>query len=187
MRTGVLLATLALACAAPAPAPRYTVEREWRDLDPALQERYPAYFTVIFSDADTREPDLRPLRRDIEHTPVDGRNYQALHAAAIGYFELNYRAERQTGDGLYLGNSFRAAHLAAVPWKAYGLVDDENLRDAILDFFDDVGSGGKAGTSKTAYRLATTVESLEKKESDPARRDRIRRIGAELRADAPAP
>jgi hypothetical protein len=181
MRSGILLAILACACAQSA-APRYAVGPEWRQMDAGMLERYPAFFEVIFDDRDTREPDLRPLRRDLEHLPVDGRNYEALRAVAIGYFELNFRAETRKDDGLYLGNSFRAAHLAAVPWKAYGQVDDPGLRDAILDFFADVGSGEKAGTGHTAYRLAGIVESLEKKEDDPGRADRIQRIAAELRA-----
>ena len=71
---------------------------------------------------------------------------------------------------------------AAVPWRAYSEVDDGSLRDAILDFFQDVGSGDKPGSAKTAHRLARIVESLEKKEDDPARLERIRRISEELRA-----
>ena len=180
MRFAVVLAMLVCACA-PA-APRYFVDSDWRKLDPLLRERYAAFFTVIFDDTDTREPDLRPLKSDIERTPVDARNFEALRAVAIAYFELNYRAETQITDGLYLGNSFRAAQLAAVPWKAYGLVDDAGLRDAILDFFRDVGTGDKLGSERTAHRLAGIVESLQKKEDDPARLERIRRIGGKLRA-----
>ncbi len=180
MRIAVVLAMLVCACAQA--APRYAVDSDWRKLDPVLRERYAAFFTVIFDDTDTREPDLRPLRSDIERMPVDARNFEALRAVAIAYFELNYRAETQTTDGLYLGNSFRTAQLAAVPWKAYGLVDDGGLRDAILDFFEDVGTGEKPGSERTAHRLAGIVESLEKKEHDRARLERIRRIGGELRA-----
>lgn len=180
MRIAVVMAVLVCACAQA--DLRYEVDSDWRQVDPGLRERYAAFFTVIFDDSEAREPDLRPLRSDIERTPVDARNFGALRAVAIAYFELNYRAETQTADGMYLGNSFRAAHLAAVPWKAYGLVDDAGLRDAILDFFQDVATGEKPGSERTAHRLAGIVESLEKKEGDPARRERIDRIGAELRA-----
>ncbi len=180
MRPWLALAMFGLACAGAAPV--YHLGENWREPSPHLLESYSDFFEVIFDDRDTREPDLRPLRRDLERAPVDARNYDALHAVAIAYFELNYRAETTPGDGLYLGNSFRAAHLAAVPWRAYSEIEDPPLRGAILDFFADVGSGDKPGSAKTAHRLARIVDSLEAKESDPGRRERIRNIAAELRA-----
>ena len=45
-----------------------------------LRPLYPDYFEVILDPADTREPDLRPLRDDIEREPVGARNFDALHA-----------------------------------------------------------------------------------------------------------
>ena len=104
---------------------------------------------------------------------------------AIAYFELNSRAEADRGGGSYLGNSFRAAHLLAIPWRAYGEVDDPKLRDAILDFFEDAGSGEKQGTAGTAPRLASMVADLERVEPDAARRARIDRVAGSLRERAP--
>lgn len=150
-----------------------------------LQGRYPEFFEVILDPSDTRDPDLRPIRRDLEHAPVDRRNFDAVNAVAIAYFELNYRAQADRGGSLYLGNSFRSAHLLAVPWRAYSEVHDPKLRDAILDFFEDAASGEKLGTAATAPRLAGIVASLEDKESDPERRARIARLAAEIRSRTP--
>ena len=47
------------------------------------------------------------------------------------------------------------------------------------------GSGEKLHTAATALRLARIVESLEKKEGDPARRERIRTLTAMLQATGP--
>jgi hypothetical protein len=112
---------------------------------------------------------------------VDRRNFDALNSVAVAYFELNYRAEADRGGGSYLGASFRTAHLLAVPWRAYSEIEDPALRDAILDFFEDAGSGEKLGTASTTSRLASIVASLEQKEPDPARRERIQRLTASLR------
>ncbi len=180
-----------LACAAPtAPGYRLTHSGEHWDqrggdaVFEQVQPLYPQYFAVVLDPARTQEPDLRPIRRDIEHIPVDKRNFDALHAAAIGYYELNYRAESDPGGTTYFPDSFRAAKLLAVPWRAYSLVPDDRLRDAILAFFEDAGSGEKLATSGTAARLARIVASLAPKESDPARRARIEHLAESL---APAP
>ena len=185
----VAVAVFELACGPSRPPLGYDLAGSgsgWRQAAglPVLEQRYPEFFEVILDASDSREPDLRPVRRDLEQAPVDRWNYAALHAIAIAYFELNYRAETTPEDGLYLGNSFRAAHLVAVPWRAYSIVDDPALRDAILDFFEDVGSGDKPGTARTAHRLASTVASLEPKETDPARKQRIRDISSGLAARA---
>jgi hypothetical protein len=143
---------------------------------------YPDYFDRVLDPSDTRDLDLRPLRGDLEQEPVDRRNFDALNAIAIGYFEINYRAETAVEGSFYLGNSFRAAHLLAVPWRAYGEVRDPRLRESILDFFEDAGSGDKLGSASTAPRLARIVASLEPKENDPARRARIERLARRLQA-----
>ncbi len=154
-------------------------DRVFDDLHP----RYIEFFALILDPAKTGEPDVRPLRDDLEHTPVDRRNFDALNAVAIAYFETNYRAEEGRGEGLtYLGLSQRAAKLLAVPWRAYGETESASLRDAILDFFEDAGSGEKLHSAATAPRLARIVESLEKKEADPVRRERIRALTAALHA-----
>ncbi len=140
-----------------------------------LQPRYPDFFAVVLDPARPEEPDLRPLRTDLERRPVDRRNYDALNAVAIGYFELNYRGEAARGRMGFLSIGFRAAQLAALPWRAYGEIDDGALRDAILDFFEDASRGEKLGSARTAGRLGEVVGSLERKESDP---DRLRRIAA---------
>ena len=152
----------------------------------ALVVRYPDYFDVILDPGNTREPDLRPLRDHLEKRPVDAANYDALNALAIGYLELNYRASAAPGGPTYFADSFRAAKLLAVPWRAYGEIDDGCLRNAILDFFEDAGTGGKLGTAATAPRLARIVASLEKKEDNAARSARIRGLSAQLRALAGA-
>jgi hypothetical protein len=145
-----------------------------------LRPRYPELFVKVL-DPDARgDLDLRAVRRDLEHVPVDRRNYDALNAVAISYFEINHRAESDPGAPGYFDDSFRAAKLLAVPWKAYGLVPEPALRDAILDFFEDAGHGGKRNTASTAPRLAQIVASLEAKETDEGRRRRIRALAASL-------
>ena len=153
----------------------------------SLRAVYPEYFKVILDPGDTRDPDLRPLRDDMEREPVDERNFAALHAIAIGYFELNYRAGQDPGGPHYFADNFRAAKLLAVPWRAYGETGSPALRDAILDFFEDAGSGEKLGTLATAPRLAPVVADLERKEEDPGRRERIRSLSEALRVPESGP
>jgi hypothetical protein len=149
-----------------------------------LRPRYPDFFSVVLDPARGDEPPLRRLRADLEHRPVDRRNFDALNALAIGYFELNYRSESFRGgaDVEFLTAGFRSAHLVAVPWRAYGEIDDPRLRDAILDFYEDAGTGGKLGARATAGRLAAVVGSLAAKEPDPGRRARIEALAERLGA-----
>jgi len=199
MTRPALLATAALAwlaCATPTVGPagpeRYrltgsgegwSVAGEDAVLDD-LRPRYPVLLRQVF-DSDVRgDFDLRNVRRDLEHVPVDRRNYDALNAVAIAYFELNHRAQVDPGGPGYFDDSFRAAKLLGVPWKAYGLVAEPKLRDAILDFFEDAGSGEKLDTRSTAPRLARIVASLEAKEDDPERRERIRTLARSLQGPA---
>jgi hypothetical protein len=126
------------------------------------------------------EFNLKELRDDLERAPTDRRNYDALNALAIGYFELNYRATVHRGGPMYLADSFRSAKFLAVPWRAYGLISDGSLRGAILDFYEDAASGEKLGSASTAPRLLDVVASLERKEDDSARRERIRSITRRL-------
>ncbi len=192
---GVAVAITALACDGGAPAAaRYRLQNSGSHWDVSqgdrvfddVHERYTAYFAVVLDPSDTREPDLRSLRADIEQRPVDRHNYDALNALAIGYFELNYRAESAPGGPTYFADSLRAAKLLAVPWRAYSEIEDGALRDAILDFFEDAGAGEKLGSGSTAPRLARIVASLEAKESDPARQQRIRRLAARHAAPPPS-
>jgi hypothetical protein len=182
------------ACASGGPDPeRYRLSHSgahWdrRGDDPvfaSLQPSYPAYFAVILDPSRTEEPDLRPLRNDLERRPVDRRNYDALNAVAIGYFELNYRAASDPGGATYLADNFRAAKLLAIPWRAYGEIEDAALRDAIVMFFEDAGSGEKLGTAATASRLAGVVASLEPKEPEAERRARLHRLSESLKAKLP--
>jgi hypothetical protein len=138
-----------------------------------LLPRYPEFFAVILDPSDSREPDLRGIRDDLERDTVDRRNFDALNAIAVGYFELNYRAQSDRGGSRYLSDSFRAAKLLAVPWRAYGEVDDSRVRDAILDFFEDAATGDKLAARETAGRIEPIVAALERKESDPGRLRRI--------------
>lgn len=192
MRVAPSLVLLAvLACASASNPLRYRLADtgdHWADAEggSALADaraRYPAYFEVILDPSAWGDPDVSAVRLDLEHAPVDRRNYDALHAVAIGYYELNYRAEDDRGGERYLRDSFRATHLLAVPWRAYGEIEDAALRDAILDFFEDAASGEKLGTAATAPRLARIVGSLEKKEPNPDRAARIRGLAASI--DAP--
>jgi len=188
------LVVLSVACAEPPDPMSYRLAHSGDHWDVAsgvrivddLRERYPEFFEVILDPGNTRDPDLRPLREDLEREPVDRRNYDALHAVAIGYFELNYRADANRGGATYLGDSFRAAKLVAVPWRAYSRLQDGALRDAILDFFEDAGSGEKLGTAATASRLGPIVASLAAKEtSDPERRQRIEGLAERLTVPVP--
>jgi hypothetical protein len=141
-----------------------------------LAPRYPEYFAVVLDPEAPEEPNLRRLRDDLERAEVDRRNFDALNAVAIGYFELNYRAQNDLGGRHYLTDSFRAAKLIAVPWRAYGEIQEPRLRDAILDFFEDAATGEKLAARETAGRLSRVIAALEPKEQDEARRKRIRRL-----------
>jgi len=150
-----------------------------------LLPRYPEFFDVILDPSDSREPDLREIRDDLERAAVDRRNFDALNAIAVGYFELNYRAQSDRGGSRYLSDSFRAAKLLAVPWRAYGEVADPRVREAILGFFEDAATGEKLLARETAGRIEAIVAALAPKESDPERLRRIeslrRRISKQTR------
>lgn len=179
---------------APPPAPpnpeRYRLQASGTHWDEVGSDRvvesllpvYPEFFDVVLDPAESREPDLRRLRDDLEREPVTRANYDALNSVAIGYFELNYRAQAERGGERFFADSFRAAKLLAVPWRAYGEVEDSRLRDAILDFFEDAGTGEKLLARETAGRIEPIVASLEEKESDPGRRERILRLRARILA-----
>ena len=154
-----------------------------------LRPRYPEFFAVILDPARSDEPPLRTLRDDLERQPADRRNFDALNALAIGYFEINYRSESARGGGGlgFLSGGFRSAKLLAVPWRAYGEVADPRVRDAILDFYEDAGTGSKLGARATAGRLVRIVESLAAKEPDATRRGRIVALAARLAALAQEP
>ena len=190
-----LLPLLALACAASPDPARYRLAEsgnQWEMVGEDrilndVQRRYPEFFAVILDPTTSHEPDLRPIREDIERHPIDRRNYDALNAIAIAYFELNARAEADRGGSNYLSDSFRSARLVAIPWRAYGEVENGALRNAILDFFEDAASGEKLHSGATASRLTRIVSSLERKESDGARRERIRIIVETLQSRMPEP
>ena len=69
-----------------------------------------------------------------------------------------------------------------MPWRAYREIGDPALRDAILEFYTDIVRGEKDHAADTAPRLVRLVRSLEKKETDPPRQERIRLLGDELSA-----
>lgn len=151
-----------------------------------VRMHYPEFFDVVLDPQRRDEPDIRVLRSDLERAPTDRHNFDALNALAIAYVEYNYRAEAVRGDGLgYLSLSFQSAKLLAIPWRAYSINPDPGLRDAILDFFEDAGSGEKLGTAATAPRVIEIVASLEGKEAGPTRQARIRAITAGIRARNP--
>lgn len=148
-----------------------------------VRQRYPDFFQHVLDPDRRGDIDIRPMRRDLEHEPVDRRNYDALNAVAISYFELNHRAQSDPGGPGYFDDSFRAAKLLALPWKAYSEVPDPGLRNAILDFFEDAGTGEKLDAASTAPRLARIVESLARKEDDPERLERIASLTERLDPD----
>ncbi len=150
-----------------------------------LQDRYPDFFSIVLDPNSGADPNLLRIRDDLERQPVTSVNYDALNATAIGYFTMNQRAESERGGPSYLGNSFSAAKLIAVPWRAYGVTDDGALREAILDFFADIAGGEKNASARTASRLARVVASLTKKERDPKRLQRIEEIVDRLAAQIP--
>ncbi len=181
---------LLLACASPQ---RYRLSNsgeEWRSAGSDavladLQPRYPEFFAVVLDPRQTHDLDILQVREDLEEG--SGREpYDALNAVAVAYFELNSRAQRgledDTAGAHYFADSFRAAKLLSIPWRAYASLEDPLLRDAVLDFYEDIGRGGKRDAATTAPRITRTVESLEKKETDPARLARIRALGERLRA-----
>lgn len=149
-----------------------------------LEGRYPEFFAVILDAALTQEPEIRKLRHDLESPELGRERFDALNAVAIAYFELNGRAQGglEVGGGTYLADSFRATKLLSIPWRAYREIGDPALRDAILDFYQDIAEGEKEHAAETAPRILRLVESLEKKETDPGRIDRIRGMGDALRA-----
>jgi hypothetical protein len=191
----VLLLALVVACVPPSDPMSYRLDATgelWSSGEGALvlqevRALYPEFFEEVLDPTVVREPDMRPLRRDLEFAPVDRRNFDALHALAIAYYEYNYQAESHRWGDLYLANSMLTARIVAVPWRAYGEVHDAGLRDAMLDFFEDAASGEKLGSATTAPRLAPIVGSLAKKEDDPARHARIERIASEIEARWPGP
>lgn len=184
-----VLLLLGSACAASRPQQpeRYRLARSgdhWDVVrgDPVvadLSARYPDFFETL-TRGGTEELDLLELRDDLERRPVDHRNYDALNAVAVGYFEINFRGEERRGELVYLTHAYQAAKLLGVPWRAYGEIEDSRLRDAILDFFEDAASGEKLGTRRTTGRLTKIVASLEAKETESSRLDRIRKLVARL-------
>ncbi len=150
-----------------------------------LRERYPAYFEIVLDPTSPVDPDLRPLRRDLEKHPVDRANFDALNAIAIGYFEMNARTrpDSDTGEGgsTYFADSFRTAKLIAVPSRAYSEILDPSLRDAILDFFEAIAADQKPWTRAAGTHLVRILGSLEQQESDPVRKARIRQLVTQLR------
>jgi hypothetical protein len=189
------LAATGLACASHPPDPqRYRLTESgegWRRSgdDPVLADlegRYPEFFVVVLDPTRTQDLDIRRVRDDLESDGNGRERFDALNAVAIAYFELNSRAQSgllsETGGQNYLADSFRASKLLSIPWRGYGDIKDPRLRDAILDFFEDVASGEKRNSRETAPRITRTVASLEKKESDPARLDRIGSLTLQLQA-----
>jgi hypothetical protein len=159
-----------------------------RSLLGELKQRYRDYFELIFDPVTNRVPELKDLRADLERHPTDRRSFDALNAIAIGFFEISYRAEAQKGSGLhYMGQSFRAARVASVLWRAYAETRDDRLRDAIIDFFEDAANGQKLGARTTARTLAQMVASIQRQEKDPVRAARLRRASHSLRRGGASP
>ena len=187
--TACWLLPLLLAACATTTAPRssYRLGGDAPDgLEAELTAAYPEFFAIVMDPTDHREPDLRPLRAHLESDPTTPESFDALNAIAFAYFSLNHQAESDPGGTHYLTDSFRTAKIVAVPWRAYGEIEDGALRDAILDFFADASFGSHPKSEGTAPRLLRVVDSLRRKESDPARLARIESIVEGLAALSPA-
>jgi hypothetical protein len=140
-----------------------------------LSAKYPEFFAVLEARYGSEDPDVRVVRADLVREPTDASSYDALNAVAVVFFELHRRAERGRGGGAsgFLGASFLATKVMAVPWRSYGEVKDLRLRSSILDFYEDMLLGNKAGLRAARGRFTPTVESLLKWETDPTMRARI--------------
>ncbi len=186
---------LALACASPSDPLRYRLREGGERWDVSgrdrvledLAPRYPDLFEVVLNGDRSEDPPTGNLRDDLEKRPVDRANYDALNAVAVAYFEMNQRGEqaRERGDVEFITAGFRAAKMVAVPWRAYMEIEDGPLRDAILDFFEDVSTGAKAHSARTRGRLARIVGSLIPKEPDLARRARLEHLTRIFEATLP--
>lgn len=157
----------------PPPRDSYRMGVASDGLEGELGGAYPAFFAVVLDPSQEQEPDLRPIRADLEASPSGPESYDALNAVAFAYFTFNHRAESDPGGTHYFADSFRAAKIVAVPWRAYGEVSDGELRGAILDFFADASFGSHPLSATTAPRLLRVVDSLRKKEQDAGRLARI--------------
>ncbi len=138
-----------------------------------VRAAYPEVFRVVDDPSRTEDVDVRGLRRDLAHVPVDERNYRALRGVAIAFFGLHARAERDRGGGRYLTYSFQATKMVAIPWRLYDGIEDPDLRAAILDFYEDVMFGNKPGLERVRGRYTRMVSDLVSKETDGGLRARI--------------
>jgi hypothetical protein len=161
--------------------------RKVRDTSTARQARvdYPDVFAVVDDPSRTEEIDPRPLRDDLTRAPVEAKNYRALWAAAVAFFELHARAERNRGRPGYFAYSFQATKMVAIPWRPYGEISDPALRSAILAFYEDVLFGDKPGLAAVRGRYTKIVAALGEKETDPELQERIR--GMLVRAEELSP
>jgi hypothetical protein len=146
---------------------------------------YPEVFRGVDDPVRPGELDVRGLRRDLSRVPVDDRNYRALYAVAVAFFELHERAERDRGGGLYFAYSFQATKMMAIPWGLYAEIPERGLRASILDFYEDVLFGEKPGLEAVRGRYTRVVADLSRKETDPELRARIARIVARARELTP--
>lgn len=116
---GLLMLAILAACAAPGGALRYRLAESGTHWDVVrgdrvledLLPRYPDFFAVVLDPGRSEEPPVLRLREDLERRPTDRRNFDALNALAIGYFELNYRSEAARDDaglGFLTGGALEA-------------------------------------------------------------------------------
>lgn len=183
----LLLGVGPIACAGPASPRSYRMAdvKPPVDLaDPAfapLRKRYGPFFVRVKNVRNAPSADTRGLASDLEAKPVAERNYKALNALALAYFYLyGQRARWPGGAEKFFGSTFPAS-LLALPWSAYKVRRDPELRDAILAFFEDLvrREGMVRGTN--ARLLASNLGALELREKDPGRRERLRALGETLR------
>ena len=161
------------------PVPGYRLREARRPLRSAearrLRERYPQLFESLTTSHEGADADVRVPRADLLREPADARSYDAMNALAVVFFELHRRAERErhTGSGRFLTANLRATQVLAVSWRAYRDIEVRALRSAILDFYEDVLLGRKAGLEAARGRFVPMVASFAEHEPDPALRARI--------------
>ena len=120
---------------------------------------------------------------------MDRRNFDALNAVAIAYFELNYRAEAAACRVEAASSSSSGLSRAPICSRCRG------ARTGRLEatpcamrprFLRRRRHRDKLSTARTIGRLEAIVGSLSTKEPDPRRATRIRELVARIRESAAA-
>ena len=123
------------------------------------------------------------VARCLEGPEVDRRNFDALNAIAVGYFELNFRAESDRGGDLYFADSPRRQPPRDTVARLRGRSDA--LRDAILDF-SRTPRPATAEARDTAGRIVPIIQSLVRRGGSSAA-GRIGKLVERVRSQGASP